>query len=92
MQAERDGLAAARLELEKRLEGRDLELHDKEEELFLQLERVVRLEEDCEKVRYGIWYAWTHLFARTAVCEVATFTVSVVGNVLKQPTRIEKLI
>ena len=51
IKAERDGLAAARLELEKRLEGRDLELHDKEEELFLQLERVVRLEEDCEKLR-----------------------------------------
>lgn len=51
IKAERDGLAAARLELEKRLEGRDQELHDKEEELFLQLERVVRLEEDCEKLR-----------------------------------------
>ncbi|GLH04278.1 Uncharacterized protein GBIM_10017 [Gryllus bimaculatus] len=34
-----------------RLRGREQELHDKEEELFLQLERVVRLEEDCEKLR-----------------------------------------
>lgn len=51
IKAERDDLAAARKELEKRLEGRDQELHDKEEELFLQLERVVRLEEDCEKLR-----------------------------------------
>jgi len=30
---------------------RDLELHEKEEELFLQLEKVIRLEEDCEKLR-----------------------------------------
>lgn len=49
-QAERDGLAEARRELERKLESKQLELHEKEEELFLQLERVVRLEEDCEKV------------------------------------------
>ncbi|XP_049811935.1 uncharacterized protein LOC126259306 [Schistocerca nitens] len=49
--AERDGLSAARMELERKLESRELELHEKEEELFLQLERVVRLEEDCEKLR-----------------------------------------
>ncbi|KAK6629426.1 hypothetical protein RUM43_003243 [Polyplax serrata] len=48
-QAERDGLAEARKELERKLETRELELHEKEEELFLQLEKVVRLEEDCEK-------------------------------------------
>lgn len=35
------------------METRDLELHEKEEELFLQLEKVVRLEEDCEKVSRG---------------------------------------
>nr|CAD7455436.1 unnamed protein product [Timema tahoe] len=48
--AERDGLSAARHELERKLVFRDLELHEKEEELFLQLEKVVRLEEDCEKL------------------------------------------
>nr|CAD7197909.1 unnamed protein product [Timema douglasi] len=58
--AERDGLSAARHELERKLEFRDLELHEKEEELFLQLEKVVRLEEDCEKLRaekekFGQW-------------------------------------
>lgn len=51
VKAERDGLAQARGELEARLRGREEELRDKEEELFLQLERVVRLEEDCEKLR-----------------------------------------
>ncbi|XP_066991876.1 uncharacterized protein [Anabrus simplex] len=51
IKAERDGLSAARLELERKLETRELELHEKEEELFLQLEKVVRLEEDCEKLR-----------------------------------------
>lgn len=38
-------------EMEKQLVTRDLELHEKEEELFLQLEKVIRLEEDCEKLR-----------------------------------------
>lgn len=36
--------------MQRRMENRDLELHEKEEELFLQLEKAVRLEEDCEKV------------------------------------------
>lgn len=51
-QAERDSLAEARRELERKLETKELELHEKEEELFLQLEKVVRLEEDCEKVGF----------------------------------------
>lgn len=50
LQAERDGLTRARQELERKLETKELELHEKEEELFLQLEKVVRLEEDFEKV------------------------------------------
>lgn len=53
LQAERDGLSRARQELERKLETKDLELHEKEEELFLQLEKVVRLEEDFEKVSTG---------------------------------------
>jgi len=53
LQAERDGLTRARQELERKLETKELEMHEKEEELFLQLERVVRLEEDFEKVRLG---------------------------------------
>lgn len=51
IKAERDGLTRARQELERKLETKDLELHEKEDELFLQLERVVRLEEDFEKLR-----------------------------------------
>jgi hypothetical protein len=50
-QAERDSLIDTHHELEKQLVTRDLELHEKEEELFLQLEKVIRLEEDCEKLR-----------------------------------------
>lgn len=49
-QAERDKLAKSHHDLERKLESRDVELHDKEEELFLQLEKAIRLEEDCEKV------------------------------------------
>jgi len=51
IKAERDGLTRARQELERKLETKELEMHEKEEELFLQLERVVRLEEDFEKLR-----------------------------------------
>jgi len=51
LQAERDSLIDTHHELEKQLVTRDLELHEKEEELFLQLEKVIRLEEDCEKLR-----------------------------------------
>jgi hypothetical protein len=53
LQAERDGLTLTRLELERKLETKELDLHEKEEELFLQLERVVRLEEDFEKASLG---------------------------------------
>jgi len=53
LQAERDGLTRARQELERKLETKELEMHEKEEELFLQLERVVRLEEDFEKASLG---------------------------------------
>ncbi|KAF4527102.1 hypothetical protein B566_EDAN013736 [Ephemera danica] len=50
-QAERDVLAQARRELERRVEQREAQLLDKDEELFLQLERVVRLEDECDKLR-----------------------------------------
>jgi hypothetical protein len=53
LQAERDGLTQARQELERKLETRELELHEKEEELFLQLEKVVRIEADFEKASTG---------------------------------------
>lgn len=39
-------------ELEKKLERKDLRLQEKEEELFQLIEKVFRLEEDCEKVRH----------------------------------------
>ncbi|XP_050433210.1 uncharacterized protein LOC126841039 [Adelges cooleyi] len=51
IKAERDSSIDTHHELEKQLVTRDLELHEKEEELFLQLEKVIRLEEDCEKLR-----------------------------------------
>ncbi|KAL1117350.1 hypothetical protein AAG570_004676 [Ranatra chinensis] len=47
--AERDSLASASKELEERLCKKDDEMHEKEDELFLQLEKAIRLEEDCEK-------------------------------------------
>ena len=50
-QAERDKLEETRLALEKRLEGCEIELRDKEEELFLQLERSLRLEDEAEIMR-----------------------------------------
>jgi hypothetical protein len=50
LQGERDELTKAREELERRMEERDAQLLDKDEELFLQLEKVVRLEEECDKV------------------------------------------
>lgn len=55
MQAERDHLTRRHNELQRRLESRDGELHDKEEELFLQLEKAIRLEEDCEKVNFNLY-------------------------------------
>lgn len=51
IKAERDVLAQARRELERRVEQREAQLLDKDEELFLQLERVVRLEDECDKLR-----------------------------------------
>ncbi|RZF35468.1 hypothetical protein LSTR_LSTR012372 [Laodelphax striatellus] len=51
IKAERDRLAKSQKDLQKRLETRDQEMLDKEEELFLQLEKAIRLEEDCEKIR-----------------------------------------
>lgn len=50
LQAERDRLTKRQHEMQRRMENRDMELHEKEEELFLQLEKAIRLEEDCEKV------------------------------------------
>lgn len=45
-------MANSNRELERRLEEKDTEMHEKEDELFLQLEKAIRLEEDFEKVRY----------------------------------------
>lgn len=39
------------MQLERRLEGCESELKDKEEELFLQLERSLRLEDEVERAR-----------------------------------------
>ncbi|XP_012287406.1 uncharacterized protein LOC105703526 [Orussus abietinus] len=51
VKAERERLEETRQLLEKRLEGCEAELRDKEEELFLQLERSLRLEDELERVR-----------------------------------------
>ncbi|XP_011313519.1 reticulocyte-binding protein 2 homolog a-like, partial [Fopius arisanus] len=49
--AERDRLEESRRALEKRLEGRETELRDKEEELFLHLERSLRLDDEIERLK-----------------------------------------
>lgn len=51
IKAERDSLGRLNEELERRLEKKDSDMHDKEDELFLQLEKAIRLEEDCEKLK-----------------------------------------
>ncbi|XP_011706141.1 PREDICTED: uncharacterized protein LOC105461340, partial [Wasmannia auropunctata] len=48
---ERDRLEEARRHLERRLEGCETELRGKEDELFLQLERSLRLEEEIERAK-----------------------------------------
>lgn len=47
---ERDGLIQQREQLNKRLESNECLLREKEDEVFVQLERVVYLEEQCDKV------------------------------------------
>ncbi|XP_039287260.1 uncharacterized protein LOC111057612 [Nilaparvata lugens] len=64
IKAERDRLAKSQKELQKRLETRDQEMIDKEEELFLQLEKAVRLEEDCEKVSFNKIYKYVVYFLK----------------------------
>lgn len=51
VKAERDQLEEARRVLEKRLEGCEAELRGKEDELFLQLERTLRLEEEVDRAK-----------------------------------------
>ncbi|XP_011635431.1 uncharacterized protein LOC105426063 isoform X2 [Pogonomyrmex barbatus] len=51
IKAERDRLEDARRNLERRLEGCESELRGKEDELFLQLERSLRLEEEIERAK-----------------------------------------
>ncbi|XP_058793294.1 uncharacterized protein LOC131665433 isoform X2 [Phymastichus coffea] len=51
VKAERDKLEETRQKLERRLEGCEAELKDKEEELFLQLERSLRLEDEVERTK-----------------------------------------
>ena len=51
MQTERDDLIQQRDMLSKRLESNESLLREKEDEVFLQFERVVYLEEQCDKVR-----------------------------------------
>ncbi|XP_012226844.1 uncharacterized protein [Linepithema humile] len=51
IKAERDKLEEARRNLERRLEGCETELRGKEDELFLQLERSLRLEEEIERAK-----------------------------------------
>ncbi|XP_077281907.1 uncharacterized protein LOC143908271 isoform X1 [Temnothorax americanus] len=51
IKVERDRLEEARRHLERRLEGCETELRGKEDELFLQLERSLRLEEEIERAK-----------------------------------------
>lgn len=50
LQTERDDLLQQRERLSRRLESNECLLREKEDEVFLQLERVVYLEEQCDKV------------------------------------------
>lgn len=57
---ERDDLIQQRVELTRRLESNECLLKEKEDEVFLQLERVVYLEEQCDKVSGTcLWYFLT---------------------------------
>lgn len=47
---ERDDLIFQREQLSRRLESNECLLKEKEDEVFLQLERVVYLEEQCDRV------------------------------------------
>lgn len=47
---ERDELLQQKEELNKKLESNECLLKEKEDEVFVQLERVVYLEEQCDKV------------------------------------------
>ncbi|XP_014259352.1 uncharacterized protein LOC106672366 isoform X2 [Cimex lectularius] len=51
IKAERDSLECTNKELEKLLEAKEALVDQKEDELFLQLEKAIRLEEDCEKLK-----------------------------------------
>lgn len=51
IKAERDRLEETRRNLERRLENCETELRGKEDELFLQLERSLRLEEEIERAK-----------------------------------------
>ncbi|EFN65895.1 hypothetical protein EAG_09198 [Camponotus floridanus] len=51
IKTERDRLEETRRNLERRLEGCETELRGKEDELFLQLERSLRLEEEIERAK-----------------------------------------
>lgn len=49
---ERDGLVKLRDQLSHKLESNECLLKEKEDEVFLQLERVSYLEDQCDKVSY----------------------------------------
>lgn len=51
---ERDDLIQQRDQLTRRLESNECLLREKEDEVFLQFERVVYLEEQCDKVGFII--------------------------------------
>lgn len=61
IQTERDDLVQQREQLSKRLESNECLLREKEDEVFLQLERVVYLEEQCDKVS---WVRFFFIFAK----------------------------
>lgn len=53
-QTERDDLIQQREEIAKRLESNECLLREKEDEVFINLERVIYLEEQCDKV-FGLY-------------------------------------
>lgn len=53
---ERDDLIKQRDQLTKRLESNESLLREKEDEVFVQFERVVYLEEQCDKVTRFVFH------------------------------------
>lgn len=80
-QNQRDSLIESNKELEQKLKLKDLQLQEKEEELFQKIEKVFRLEEDCEKVSSSFVYV-NRFFQRVVVAEKILFILETGSKVV----------